>query len=145
MPADPAALLRATPVLVDHGPFVLGAWRHDQSAAVHAATRRAERQTTFVVVDDKEVTALVLESVFDELPEPERLQRGWALLTLDLTLGWDVVGVLALLTAALSGAGVPVGAVTAFSRDHLLVPRDRLDDARAALEGLCASFVERSP
>ena len=72
-----------------------------------------------------------------DLPPPRSVQRGWSLITLDAVMAWDVTGVLAAVTAPLAAAGIPIAAVTAFSRDHLLVPWDRLDDALAALAGLC--------
>jgi uncharacterized protein len=48
-------------------------------------------------------------------------------------LGWDVVGFLALVTRILAEAGVSCGALSAFSRDHLLVRQDDLPKALRAL------------
>ncbi len=48
-------------------------------------------------------------------------------------LGWDVVGFLARVTEILAAAGVAVGALSAFSRDHLLVKQDDLGKALRAL------------
>ena len=143
MTPDPRELLASTPLIVDTRPHALGAWRHDQAAAIYAGIRRAERQTTFVISDDREVSALLRESYLEELPAPVSVERGWAVLTLDLTMAWDVVGILALVTGALAARGVPVGAVTAFSRDHVLVPVARVDDALAALDGMFASVERR--
>lgn len=47
--------------------------------------------------------------------------------------GVDVPGMLAALVAPLAGAGVPVFVASAFHADLVLVPRDRQDDAVAAL------------
>ena len=121
---DAEELLRRAPVRVDEGPYALVAWPPGAPAPAHAR---------FVVRDDLETTALVRENDLDDLPAPERIERGWALLTLDLTMEWDVVGVLALVTARLAARGIPVGAVSAFSRDHLLVRTDRVEEALAAL------------
>ena len=44
-------------------------------------------------------------------------------------MGWELVGFLALVTGRLAAAGVPLGAVCGFQRDHLFVaerhPRGR--------------------
>lgn len=39
----------------------------------------------------------------------------------EAAMGWEVVGFLAHITTALAKAGVPIGAVCSFSRDHLFV------------------------
>lgn len=51
-------------------------------------------------------------------------------------MGWEVVGFLAHVTGALAGAGVPLGAVCGFSRDHLFVAERHLDRTRAVLAQL---------
>ena len=121
---DAEELLRRAPVRVDVGPYALVAWPPGTPAPTSAR---------FTVLDDKETTALVREVDLDDLPAPERVERGWAVLTIDLPMDWDVVGVLALVTARLAARGIPVGAVSAFSRDHLLVRGDRVEEAVAAL------------
>ena len=57
-------------------------------------------------------------------------------------MGWELVGFLALVTARLAEAGVPLGAVCGFSRDHLFVARRHEAAARAAL---AATFPEEGP
>lgn len=55
-------------------------------------------------------------------------------------MGWEVVGFLARVATALAGAGVPLGAVCGFSRDHLFLNRAHRARALAVLAGL---FPER--
>ena len=46
-------------------------------------------------------------------------------------MGWEVVGFLALVTGRLAAAGIPLGAVCGFSRDHIFVDqrhRQRLEE-----------------
>jgi hypothetical protein len=62
-----------------------------------------------------------------------RVETGFRLVTLGVELGWDVVGFMALVTRILAEAGVPVGALSAFSRDHLLVKQEDLGRALRAL------------
>ncbi len=136
-PAELAALLARTPLVVRRGPFALGAWSRAQASAVSSGLLRGRSEVTLHFVDDLEVTALLRESALMELPPPRSVQRGWSLITLDAVFDFELTGVLAALSAPLAAAGIPIGAMTAFSRDHLLVPCLRLDDALAALAGLC--------
>jgi uncharacterized protein len=62
-----------------------------------------------------------------------RVETGFRLVTLGVELGWDVVGFLAHVTAILAEASVPVGALSAFSRDHLLIKQEDLGTALRVL------------
>lgn len=134
---DARALLARTPLIVRKGPFALASWPPAQASAVSAAALRSNSDVVLWMRDEREVTALLRESALSSAPPPRNSQRGWVLLTLDLPMEWDVTGVLAAVSGALAGAGIPIGAVTAYARDHVLVPADRLDAALAALAGLC--------
>jgi hypothetical protein len=51
-------------------------------------------------------------------------------------MGWEVVGFLAKVTGSLAAAGVPLGAVCGFSRDHLFLHERYLPQSLAVLRGL---------
>jgi len=51
-------------------------------------------------------------------------------------MGWEVVGFLARVTGALAAAGVPLGAVCGFSRDHLFLNERHLEAATRVLDEL---------
>ena len=51
-------------------------------------------------------------------------------------MGWEVVGFLAKVTGALADAGIPLGAVCGFSRDHLFVHERYLEKALVTLKVL---------
>ncbi|MEW6399394.1 MAG: ACT domain-containing protein [Bacillota bacterium] len=77
-----------------------------------------------------------------------RVERGWALVTCLTPLPWDVVGFLAEVTARLARAGITCGALSAYSRDHLLVPWSRREEvlsllARGDPQRLVASIDDR--
>src|SRR5262249_5702094 len=135
---DAAELLARTPLLVRRGPYVLAAWMPAQISAVCQGLLRCRTSHGFVVLDEVEASALLPEHALLEMPPPRHVQRGFALITLGQSMEWNVTGVLAAVSAALAEARVPLGAAAAFSRDHLFVPADRLDDALAALQPLCA-------
>lgn len=138
MSARARELLAATPLLVRRGPYALGAWGPAQASAVGAALLRRPGDLLLWMRDDREVTALCRHAALADLPPPREVQRDFCVLTLDHPMAWDVVGVLAAVTAALAAAGIPAGALAAYSRDHLLVPAAGLADAVAALSPLCA-------
>ena len=63
-------------------------------------------------------------------------EAGYRLITLEVRLDWQVTGYLAAVTRALADAGVPVGVLSSFQYDHLLVRDDLLGKAEAALQHL---------
>lgn len=136
-------LLSKTELVVHPGPYAVGAWSKAQVSAVYAGILRGNEALAVVVLDDMEATAMLREKTLIELPPPRKVEKGYAVVTLDAVMEWDVVGVLAAVSGALAEAGVSMGAATAFSRDHLLVKADRLDDALAALRSLCGGVTVR--
>lgn len=52
-----------------------------------------------------------------------RVERDLLWVRFELAMAWDVVGFLALVTGRLAAAGIPLGAVCGYSRDHLFVAR----------------------
>ncbi len=62
-----------------------------------------------------------------------RIESDLIWIRFDLPMNWDVVGFLALVTGALAKAGVSVGAVCGFHRDHLFVAASNLAKAEQAL------------
>ena len=130
-------LLAHTPLLVRRGPFCLAAWGPAQISAVCQGLLRCRTPFGFVILDELEASALLPEHALLEMPPPRHVERGFSVITLGQTMEWNVTGVLAEVSAALTEAGIPLGAAAAFSRDHLFVRTDRLDAALAALAPLC--------
>ena len=62
-----------------------------------------------------------------------RLERGLVWIRFEAPMAWEVVGFLARVAGGLAEAGVPIGAVCSYARDHLFVPERSLEAARAAL------------
>ena len=77
-----------------------------------------------------ELSVVCLEAPF---PPGVRAETGWALLALEGPFAFDLVGILAAFLAPLAAAGVGVFALSTFDTDYVLVKRERLDDALAAL------------
>ena len=135
MTADAKELLARTTLVIRRGPFTLAAWDTARAGDVLRSLADAGVSHAYTVLDDREVTLFAPESALAAgFPPPERREDGWCLLTLDTVMAWDVVGILAAVSGALAGAGVPIGAVAAYGRDHLLVASEHLDRTVAALE-----------
>lgn len=76
------------------------------------------------------------------VPEGARAESGWALLALAGPFPFELVGVLASILAPLAAAGVSIFALSTFDTDYVLVKRDRLEDAVAALAAAGHQRVE---
>ncbi len=97
------------------------------------------REPAQVLREGGETTLLLsmsgLAEVLDRHPKAG-VERDLAWIRFKAPMGWEVVGFLARVTAALAEAGVPLGAVCGYSRDHLLLSERHLPRARAVLERL---------
>ena len=135
---DAAELLRTARVEVAPETFVLVGMRHADWARLLESPELSPRAESnfFLLRDPFEVTLLVPEEDWRAMrhaARDARTEAGFRLVTLDVELGWDVVGFLAHVTAILAEASVPAGALSAFSRDHLLVKQEDLGKALRAL------------
>jgi len=135
---DAAELLRRAKVEVAPETFVLVGMRHDDWRRLLENPELSPRaESDFMLLRDPlEVTLLLEESDWRAMrhaARDARVEPGFRLVTLGVELGWDVVGFLAHVTAILAAAGVAVGALSAFSRDHLLIKQEDLGKALRAL------------
>ena len=93
-----------------------------------------------LIVDKDEVTLVMpteLEPEFDRrIPDGASSAPPYRLITIDQELDPELTGFLAALGRALAETGVPILAFSAASRDHILVPSDKYDQAISALEKL---------
>ena len=94
-----------------------------------------ERDETTLLVRHTDVDAVLARH------PGARVERDLVWIRFDAPMAWDVVGFLARVTGALASAGVPLGAVCGFSRDHVFLARKHLESARSALREL---FPERA-
>jgi hypothetical protein len=133
-----AELLQQAKVEVAPETYVLVGLRHADWARLLENPELSPRAgSNFMLLRDPfEVTLLVEESDWRAMrhaARDARAEEGFRLVTLDVELGWDVVGFLAHVTQILAAANVPVGALSAFSRDHLLIKQDDLGTALRVL------------
>jgi hypothetical protein len=142
---DAAELLRKTRVEVAPATFVLVGMRHEDWKRLLENPELSPRaESNFMLLRDPfEVTLLLEEEDWRSMRHAARdakVEGGFRLLTLDIELPWNVVGFLARVTEILAGEGVAVGALSAFSRDHLLIKQDDLGNALRVLSGHVAEL-----
>jgi len=70
----------------------------------------------------------------DRIADSIAAERGWRALKVKGPFALSEVGVLAALTANLAASGVSLFAISTFDTDYLLVRREQLDNAVAALQ-----------
>ncbi|HYP52281.1 MAG TPA: ACT domain-containing protein [Pyrinomonadaceae bacterium] len=138
MDTDVEEMLRRTRVEVAAATFVLVGLRPEDWHRLLENPELSPRAEAGMMLlrDGREVTLLVEEEdwrVMRHAARDARTEGGFRLVTLDIELGWHVVGYLARVTSILAAAGVSVGALSAFSRDHLLVKQNDLPKLLRAL------------
>lgn len=102
----------------------------------------AEIGTPFntLIVDKDEVSLFIQAEAVQDFEK--RLQSAtisetrYRLITFDMVLDFDLVGFMAVVSDALAKAQVPIMAVSAYSRDHILVPENKFDIAIHTLKQL---------
>jgi len=139
-------LLKKTRIEVAPETFTLLSLRHDDWARLLENRELGPRMTaTFMIFRDKFETTLLFDEIdFETIRHAVRdakVERNFRLLTFDIELDFTVVGFLAEITRILAEAEISIVALSAFSRDHLLIKQDDLAKALKVLgnyvEELC--------
>lgn len=141
---DAVELLRRTSIEVAPATYFLIGLRHEEWTRLLENPELSPRGSApFMLLRDPfEVTLLLDEEDWRTMrhaARDARVEGGFRLLTLNIELAWNVVGYLARVTGILAEAGISCGALSAFSRDHLLVKQD---DLAAALRTLGPHVAE---
>ena len=131
-------LLLETKIEVSPAMFVLVGMSHrDWSRLLEESALSPRAEASFIVIRDKrEVTLLLEEDDWKRLRHvvrDARAESDFRLITLDIELPWTVVGFLAEVASILARADIPLGACSAFSRDHLLIKQEYLGKALRVL------------
>lgn len=131
-------LLRTAKIAVSPETFTLiklseGEWRKVLEDPAHSPRMTAP----FMIFRDMFETTLMLDetdfaNIRGALPNA-KFEKGFRMLTFDLELDLMVTGFLAAVSTVLADAGVPIVALSAFSRDHILIKQGDLSAALAAL------------
>jgi hypothetical protein len=97
-------------------------------------------QPFLALIVDKDEVSLILptrnwQALAHRLPGAEATHN-LRLITFDVVLDHNLIGYLAHVSRALAEAGVPILALSAYERDHVLVPQEHFDTAWTTLEVL---------
>ena len=145
-PQNAESLLRKTRVEVAPETFTLVSLSHENWLKLLENSELSPRMTApFMIFKDGFETTLLLDEIdFGTLRHAVRdakIERNFRLLTFEIELDFNVVGFLALVARILAEAGISIVALSAFSRDHLLVKQSDLAGALKVLgeyvEELC--------
>jgi hypothetical protein len=137
---DVRDLIARTPLYSDGEPYLM--LKLPPTAITVAAGIVAEIGDPFsaLIVDKDEVSLVVPHEAVDEfasrLREHVASSVRYRLITFDIELPHDIVGYLAPIATALAAAGIPILAFAAYTRDHVLVPEGRYEDALQVIETL---------
>lgn len=135
---DAASLLKRARVSVAPQTFYLIGLRHAEWSRLLENPELSPRADAIFMLlrDAHEVTLLLEETDWRTLRHAAReasVEGGFRLLTFDIVLDWTVAGFLSHVTNLLAQAGISCGALSAFSRDHLLIKQDELGRALRVL------------
>ncbi len=142
---DLAQAFAAMSFTLEDGRFVLAGFPGPPALGDLAVLERPPAQ---LVREADETTLLLREELLPDLlaRHPEaRVECDLCWIRFEAVMGWEVVGFLARVTGALAAAGVPLGAVCGYSRDHLFVAEPHLPRAIAALEQLFPGGAPGAP
>lgn len=131
-------LLRKTRVEVAPETFSLVSLRNEDWLKLLENPELSPRMTApFMIFKDRwEVTLLLDETDFGTMRvglREARVESGFRLLSFDIELDFSVVGFLGFVSQKLALAGISIVALSAFSRDHLLIRQTDLAKALLVL------------
>lgn len=136
-------LLQKTRVEIAPDTFTIVSLRNEDWLKLLENPELSPRMTApFLIFKDKwEVTLLLDEIDFEAMRvglRDAKIAKGFRLLSFDITLDFSVVGFLAFISNKLAEAEISIVALSAFSRDHLLIKQADLAKALKVL----SEFVE---
>lgn len=131
-------LLKTARVEVAPETFALVSLRHENWLKLLENPELSPRMTApFMIFKDRFETTLLLDDVdFEKIRYAvlnAKTESGFRLLTFDIELDFHVVGFLAEVSRILAEADVSIVALSAFSRDHLLIKQTDLAKALKVL------------
>lgn len=139
-------LLRRTKVEVAPETFFMISLSHDDYRRLLENPELSPRgKAPFMLLSDKHEVSMMLDQndwqTMKHALRNAKVEGGFRFVTLNLELEWNVIGYYALVTKILADAEIAVGAISAFSRDHLLIKQEDLPTALQVLgdyvEELC--------
>jgi hypothetical protein len=131
-------ILKRTRIEVAPETFQLISIRRDEWKTLLENPELSPRMTSpFMIFMDKYEVTLLLDEIDFANIQPgigdAKVERDFRMLTFDTVMDFDVVGFMAEVSRILSEAGVSIVALSAYSRDHLLIKQNDFANALKAL------------
>ena len=138
-------LLRRAQVVVAPETFVLIGLSHaDWLQLLQQPELSPRGDAPYMLLRDRyEVTLLLTSDDWQTMRHAARnarVEKDFRLVTFNIELAWNVVGFMAHVATILAEAGVSIGPLSAFSRDHLLIKQEDLPAALRALSDQVAEL-----
>jgi hypothetical protein len=135
---DAKELLRSAQVQVAPETFALVGMTRDQLLSLLSDSALSPRMTApFMIFMDPHEVTLILDDIDLTNMRPglteAKIENGYRMLTFNIVLDLSVVGFMAEVSRILAEAGVTILALSAYSRDSLLIKQDDLATALKAL------------
>jgi len=124
-------LLNKTRVEVAPETFAVVSLRNEDWLKLLENAELSPRMTApFMIFKDRWEVSLMLDEIDFEAMRvglrDAKIEKGFRLLSFDIELDFSVVGFLAFVADKLAESGIPILALSAFSRDHILVKQSDL-------------------
>jgi hypothetical protein len=134
----PIELLKKTRVEVSPETYYLVSLRHDDWKKLLENPELSPRMTApFMILSDKyEVTLMLDDTDYQTCRyaiRDAKVEGNFRLLTFDLVMDFTVIGFMAAVSKILADAEISIIALSAFSRDHLLIKQNDLSKALKVL------------
>lgn len=138
-------LLRQTRIDVAPESFFLVSLRYEDWLKLLESPELSPRGTApFMILRDAREVTLLLDEVdygtVRHMLRDAKTEGVFRMLTFNIELEWNIVGYFALISKILADAEIPIGAVSAFSRDHLLIKQEYLPKALKVLGNYVAEL-----
>ena len=135
---DAKELLRSAQVQVAAETFALVGMTRDQLLSLLSDSALSPRMTApFMIYMDPHEVTLILDDIDLTNMRPglmeAKIENGYRMLTFNIVLDLSVVGFMAEVSRILADAGITILALSAYSRDSLLIKQDDLATALKAL------------
>jgi hypothetical protein len=131
-------ILKKTRVEVSAETYYLVSLRHEDWKKLLENPELSPRMTApFMILSDKYEVTLMLDDVDYQTCRyairDAKVEGGFRLLTFDLVMDFTVVGFMAAVSKILADAEISILALSAFSRDHILIKQGDLSKALKVL------------
>ncbi|MBN1217863.1 MAG: ACT domain-containing protein [Anaerolineae bacterium] len=129
-------ILARTELTVRPGEFVLIGLEPDQRPRLEADLAHISGNFFQYLVEPDVLTLLLNTRDWSQLSAhypAAKVEGPLRIFTFSIAMEWDVVGFLAAVTGVLARAGIPLGAVCGYYRDHLFISVDQAHRAETIL------------